>query len=311
MCEKNNQLNWVDGKSISTNVRIKKRKCRRGVFWKLLPSCIVLLLIILHLLFDTFDIQAYTDLFRTWTLPYLVKTHSRDSIDKNEFAVNHISYLWSLSIPPKNMRKPKVSNAFRGYRKIPIAWNSLIHIHHRKLFEMFHDRRNEKLKVSITVVGLDQETFVDPDAVAIPTPTSLQRPCHCNFYFIKSRDQIPSLPNPNVNIMVVHLAFTISLNPTWTEGSANVNVENALQYQKLQKLSYYINSTYIDTCSVTSHEKNWHFLIIFAFACKAKSFGIAFLFFVFLECFFTFVSENVNQDARDQYRTNFVGNTGK
>ena len=147
--------------------------------------------------------------------------------------------------------------------------------------------------------------------MAIPTPTSLQRPCHCNFYFIKSRDQIPSLPNPNVNIMVVHLAFTISLNPTWTEGSANVNVENALQYQKLQKLSYYINSTYIDTCSVTSHEKNWHFLIIFAFACKAKSFGIAFLFFVFLECFFTFVSENVNQDARDQYRTNFVGNTGK
>ena len=168
------------------------------------------------------------------------------------------------------------------------------------------------------MVGLDQETFVDLDAwpsqhlLPYNGPVSVTCIFHTHqFYFIKSRDQIPSLPNPNVNIMVVHLAFTISLNPTWTEGSANVNVENALQYQKLQKLSYYINSTYIDTCSVTSHEKNWHFLIIFAFACKAKSFGIAFLFFVFLECFFTFVSENVNQDARDQYRTNFVGNTGK
>ena len=33
------------------------------------------------------------------------------------------------------------------------------------------------------MVGLDQETFVDLDAVAIPTPTSLQRPCHYNVYF--------------------------------------------------------------------------------------------------------------------------------
>ena len=37
----------------------------------------------------------------------------------------HISYHWSLSITPENIRQPLLSDVFRGSRKRPVAWNGL------------------------------------------------------------------------------------------------------------------------------------------------------------------------------------------
>ena len=56
--------------------------------------------------------------------------YSKDIVQtlrSDKFAmINPVSYHWSLSIPPENIRKPDIFYVFRGYQKRPVAWNGLI-----------------------------------------------------------------------------------------------------------------------------------------------------------------------------------------
>ena len=56
--------------------------------------------------------------------------YSKDTVQtlkSDKFAmINHISYHWSLSIPPRISENQIFLDVFRGYQKRSVAWNGLI-----------------------------------------------------------------------------------------------------------------------------------------------------------------------------------------